>query len=434
MTIEPGFRLRPPPEPLPEGDPLLVGRIRTEIVADGPMTFARFMELALYDPQGGYYRSGEARPGREGDFLTAPETDPIFGHTLARALAEMWQALGRPDPFTLREFGAGAGTLALAILEGLRADDAGLLGALRYEPVELGEPRLAELGSRLAAAGFRAVLAPRRPPEEGTGARIVGCILANEFLDALPVHRVEQHGGRLAELYVDWEERGPDAPRPDRTSLVAATADAATPGPAVAEPAPSAGGRFVERPGPPSTPALAARLAAEGVVLAEGQRAEICLGIDRWIDEVAGALARGFVLVIDYGHPAPDLYGPERRSGTLRAYVRHTVGADPFVRVGRQDLTAHVDITAVTAGGERAGLSVLGVTTQAEFLVGTGVGELLASVQGDPSTTFARYLQLRASLTRMLDPSATGGFRVVVLGRDVPPDTSLRGLSFRLRR
>jgi SAM-dependent MidA family methyltransferase len=339
----------------------------------------------------------EARAGRTGDFLTAPETHPIFGHALARVIDEMWRTLDRPDPFTLREYGAGSGTLALAIARGLQADGSDLLEALRYEPIEIGVARRAELVERFIGAGFGDRLAAG-----GSSERIVGCVLANEFLDALPVHRVIQRDDALREVFVGWE--------PDGTG----------------------GGRLVDAPRPPSTPGLAERLATEGIALVEGQRAEICLALDGWVAEVGRTLERGYVLVIDYGHPATALYGPDRLDGTLRAYVRHRAGDDPYLRVGRQDLTAHVDLTALSNAATQAGLATVGVTTQAEFLVGAGAESLLAAIQADPATTLPEYLELRAALQRMLDPSAMGRFRVVVLGRDVPSDARLAGLAFRL--
>jgi len=398
MEITPGFRRVEPREPLPEGDEVLLGRIRDEIVSTGPMTFARFMELALYEPERGYYRTTQVRAGRAGDFLTAPEAHPIFGHAVARVMDEMWRSLDRPDPFTLREFGSGSGTLALAIMSGLRAGASDLLDALRYQPVEIGDARRAELGERGAAAGFGDRL-EARPSSE----RIVGCVLANEFLDALPVHRVVQHDATLLEIYVGWEADDPEA-----------------------------GGHLVDVVHPPSTPALAERLANEGISLVEGQRAEICLALDAWVAEVGRALERGYVLVIDYGHPAAALYGPDRLDGTLRTYVRHRAGDDPYLRVGRQDLTAHVDLTALSNAGALAGLATLAVTTQAEFLVGAGAESLLAAIRADPATTLPDYLELRAALWRMLDPGVTGRFRVVVLGRDVPVDGGLASLAFRL--
>ena len=371
-TFEAALR-REPARDIDVGDePELVARLRAEIEACGPITFARFMDRALYEPGLGYYRSATPRPGRAGDFLTAPETHPIFGRTVARQLDDVWLLLDRPDPFVVREYGAGTGALAAAILDGLAADGARLREVLRYEAVEVDE----------------------RADEP-----IVGCVLANEVLDALPVHRVVRRGHHLRELLVDWRD-----------------------------------GRFVEVEGDPSTPALADRLTGESIELAEGQRAEICLALDGWIDAAARGLARGVLLLIDYGHPAAELYGPRRMAGTLRAYVNHRVHDDVFTNVGRQDLTAHVDLTAVDRAASRAGLAPLGVTTQAEFLIGVGVGDLLTAVQSDPSTTLEAYLELRSALGRLLDPAATGAFRVMAFARDMPPSTELRGFAFRIRR
>ncbi|HEX9044294.1 MAG TPA: SAM-dependent methyltransferase, partial [Candidatus Limnocylindrales bacterium] len=390
-----GFRRLPPPGPLPESDPVLVARLRDEILRDGPVTYAHFMDVALYDPQRGYYAGESARPGREGDFLTAPETHPIFGHVLARTLSGAWDTMGRPDPFTLVEYAAGSGALALATLDGLRRDGSPLLEALRYCPIEPAERRLDELVQRLDAAGFGAHVTrgPAHPPA-------VGCVLANELLDALPFHRAELRDGRLREVLVGWDPGGE---------------------------------RFVDVAADPTTPALEQRLRDDGVELADGQRAEIRLGDERWIDEAGRSLERGMVLVFDYGHEARELYGPARRGGTLRTYLRHMVASDPYGRVGRQDITAHVDLTALVRAATRAGLTHLGTTRQSDFLVGSGLGELLNAIQGDPATTLADYTAVRSAVIRMLDPVATGGFAVVAFGRDVPAGI-LPGLAWRLPR
>jgi SAM-dependent MidA family methyltransferase len=390
--FEPALRREPARDSAVGDEPELVDRLRTEIHAAGPITFARFMDRALYEPGLGYYRSAAPRPGREGDFLTAPETHPIFGRAIGRQLDEIWQVLDRPDPFVVREHGAGTGTLAAAIFNGLTADRSGLSEALRYEPVEIEERRLIALGERLSPTGKSIVRPPTMEP-------IVGCVLANEVLDALPVHRVVYRAGRLRELLVDVVD-----------------------------------GAFVELEGDPTTPALAERLSSEGVELAEGQRAEICLALDGWIDRAAAGLGRGVLFLIDYGHPAAELYGRRRMAGSLRAYVRHRVHDDIFANVGRQDLTAHVDLTAVERAAKRAGLDALGITSQAEFLVGLGAGELLAEVQADPATTLESYVELRSALGRLLDPAATGAFRVMAFGRGLAPSNHLRGFGFRLRR
>jgi SAM-dependent MidA family methyltransferase len=374
-SFEAGLRREAPPS-LDVGDePRLVELLRAEIAATGPIPFARFMERALYEPGLGYYAGRDARPGRGGDYLTAPETHPIFGWALSRQLDELWQILDRPDPFVVREHGAGRGALAAAILEGLERDGSPLRTALRYETVEVNDQRAAD-----RARG-----------------QVLGAVIANELLDALPVHRVVSRNGVLRELYVDWDGDG-----------------------------------FVEREGDPSTPRLVQRLRDEGVELTDGQRAEISIALDGWIERAASELARGMLLLVDYGYPAKELYSPRRRDGTLLAYVRHRAHDDVLRNVGRQDLTAHVDLTAVERAAARSGLVKLGETTQAEFLVGLGIGEMLAAIQSDPSTSIETYLGLRSSVVRLLDPAATGKFAVMAFGRGLPTDVRLRGFGFRL--
>jgi SAM-dependent MidA family methyltransferase len=369
------------------GDPELVERLRREIERDGPITFERFMTVALYDPEHGYYTRPEARPTRAGDFLTAPELHPVFGRMVGRQLTEMWERLDRPSSFVLREHGAGAGTLGLAVIQGLRTDRSALADHLRYEPVESNPHRLAELRARFAAAGLDDRLGEPDPEP------IVGVVLANELLDALPVHRIEVRGGTLVETRVGWRDGG-----------------------------------FVDIVGPPSTSALGGRLADDGVTLAEGQRGEICLALDPWVAEAAASLERGYLVVIDYGHPAAELYAPRRRAGTLLAYRGHRVSDDPYAAVGRQDLTAHVDLTALDRAATSSGLAPLGSTTQGRFLASLGMADVLAEAAHRTVDELGPYLELRASVVRLLDPRALGGFRVVVFGRGVPGLPRLRGL------
>jgi SAM-dependent MidA family methyltransferase len=393
VTYEAGVRrVAPDATPLPDSDPFLVDLLRTEIDASGPITFARFMTVALTEPGHGYYATSTDRPTPAGDFVTAPELHPIFGAILARSLDEGWRFLDRPDPYVLVEYGAGTGALAESILAGLAADRSGLRDALRYEPVELTSDHDARIRERLAAAGFAGAMATVERPID---APRTGAILANEYLDALPVHRVEQAGGALRELYVGWDREG---------------------------------GRFAEVAGEPSSPALAHRLLAEGVALADGARAEICLAIEPWLDEATARIGSGFGLVIDYGRRADELYSPARAGGTLRAYTGQRAHDDPFAAIGRQDLTAHVDFTAVErAAGER-GWRTIGFASQARFLVGAGLEDILRARQADPDLAMTDYLALRASLMRLIDPRALGDFRVLALDRGVPPDTRISGL------
>ena len=368
-----------------DSNPELVARIHAEIdAAGGSIPFARFMELALYEPDHGYYRRAQAGPGRVGaDFLTAPETHPIFGAALARQIEEIRGRIGAPDGFTIREYAAGGGALAEAIVREL---DPGV----RYEAIELNPFRRAELEARVPRAQASAA-APAR--------RFDGVVVANELLDAFPVHRVVLRDGRLREIHVRWAD-----------------------------------GAFADLETDPSTPALAARLANEGIALAEGQQAELSLGIEPWLAEVARDLIRGAVLILDYGYPAADLYSARRGAGTLLGYAGHRVVDDPYANVGRQDLTAHVDFTAVEDSARALGFDVLGRTSQAEFLVGVGAQDMVERVRSDPDTRLEDWVALRSALGRLLDPRATGAFGVLVLGRGIASDPPLRGLGYRLAR
>jgi SAM-dependent MidA family methyltransferase len=390
--LPPPTELPPPADPRPPSDSStdrsseLAGLIRAEIEAspDRRITFARFMERALYEPDLGYYRQSADRPTDAGDFLTAPETHPIFGWTIARRIEQMWAELGRPRPFTLIEYGAGSGTLGLSILEGLRRHDStDLLAAIRYEPVESNPNRLSDLRERFERAGLAELLALTGSPSKGP-VPVIGVLLANEFLDALPVHRVVVRDGVLLELYVGWRDR------------------------------------FVQEAAEPSTPELARRLADDGLDpgrLADGQVAEICLDLEPWLDEVGRRLVRGFVLAIDYGYPAAEVYGPRRLAGTLLGYRGHRVQEDPFADPGLTDLTAHVDFTAVQVLAERRGLHSVALTTQSEFLIAAGLESELQALQSSPETTAEAYLRARSGVVRMLDPRHMGRFRVLTLER-----------------
>jgi SAM-dependent MidA family methyltransferase len=372
------LRRDPPRDVDAASDPALLEAIRAEIAATGPLTFARFMEIALYDPARGYYRGAVARPGRAGDFLTAPEASPIFGRTLARFARGVHTAIGAPATFAIREHGAGTGALAIPLVEALLGGGSPP-DAIRYLVDEI-EPARSE--------AIRAALAdrPEVAVEPDGGRPIDGLVIANEVLDALPTHRVVRRGAALREIFVGL--------RPD--------------------------GLLADVEAEPSTPALADRLDAEAIELADGQRGEVCLALDGWVGRAAAALGHGVLLLIDYGHPAADLYDPRRRAaGTLATYQGHQVGDDPYRAVGRQDLTAHVDVTAVERAAVAAGLDHLGTATQAEFLSRLGAGDLLVAEQARPGASLQAYLETRSALVRMIDPAAMGRFRVMAFGRGV---------------
>jgi SAM-dependent MidA family methyltransferase len=372
----------------------LVERLRDQILADGPISFVAFMTAALYDPADGYYMTRSDRTSRAGDFLTAPEMDPLFGAALAAHLEAGWERMGGPDPFDLHEFGAGSGALASGVLHELRARRSPLLDVLRYRPVEVDLAREAAILRRLEAEGF----GPGRVQHD-RDTLINGVVVANELLDALPVHRLTVVDGEVRELYTTWRD-----------------------------------GWFADEPGPPSVPALEETLAASGIELRDGDRAEVAVAAQSWIRRVAARLERGWLLLVDYGGPGATLWGAAHPEGLLRTYRAHHAGADPYRAVGLQDLTAHVDTTAIAAAAQAAGLTPMGHTTLAEFLAGLEAGEILVRLGSDPATTAQRYRTARGALLRLLDPGAMGRFVVAGFGRDMAPDPPLRGFDFRLPR
>ena len=348
----------------------VVQRIR----ANGPLTFAEFHELALYWPGGGYY-NGRPRIGREGDFYTAPIAHPAFGALVARQLGQMHRLLGRPRLFTVVEAGAGSGRLAVDVVSTLRKHDPELAEALRYVAVDrASSPALADMGvESVTSTGI---------PVAGW----TGCLLANELLDAMPVHRVVMRQGFLRELYV-----GVDA-----------------------------GGRLVWVEDALSTPALLHRLEELEVVLPEGYRTEVNLGLHPWFAEVGSALDRGYVLLIDYGHEALDLYNAARRLGTLRCYYRHTLGADPLVHVGDQDISVHVDFTSARRAAEAAGLTHLGTVRQSDFLSHLGLRTWRSQLRSRRDLPRAIWWANLRGLDVIGSPQGMGGFWVLVLGKAAP--------------
>jgi SAM-dependent MidA family methyltransferase len=427
----PGYRIEPMPDPESVGeDAELVEAIRDEIRQRGPITFARFMARALYEPGHGYYRRPTPGPGRQNaDFITAPEAHPIFGAAVGRLVAQAWGALGRPEPFTIREPGAGTGAMALGLLAGLRDDASPLFDHLRYRPIEVEPARVATFRERLTAEGFAAQLveapeadeaeaevdaaeaeadaaeaeveaetavgraADADETEAAAAETEAGAVIANEVLDALPVHRVIGRAGAIRELLVTTDVTG----------------------------------RFTTIEAEPTTPALAARLDAEGITLADGQITEICLEIDDWLTSATRHLRRGIVILIDYADEPAALHGPTRPTGTLRAFARHAVGSDPFRHIGRQDLTATVDLAAVRTAAANAGLQPIGETTAGELLAAAG-NDLPGRYLARPGATLQDALTLRSALARLLDPRGLGGFRVLAFGRGLPPEPDLPAL------
>ncbi len=365
--------------------PTLEETLTRRIAEQGKITFAEFMDLALYWPTGGYYtRMGTS--GADTDYFTAPSAHPAFGALLAVQIEQMWVQLGRPDPFVVVEQGAGSGQLARDITTYASHLDTSFRHALRYVTTD-GSVRPDSRGKDPPIQGILATGVPLK--------HITGCFLSNELLDAIPVHRVVFRDGQTREIYVTQRD-----------------------------------GQFLEVEDEPSTPRIAYRLEEVQASLTEGQRAEVCLELDTWIEEVATALERGFVLTIDYGHTAQELYARQRLQGTLRCYFKHTLAGNPYVRVGYQDMTAHVDFTTIADLGARQGLCGYPLQTQASFLTNLGLRtfqQRLVSAELNQRERDAN----RMALLELARPGGMGDFKVLVQSKNVgdPGITGVHGAS-----
>ena len=321
----------------------LAARIRAAIAdAGGWIGFARYMEMALYEPGLGYYSAGARKLGEGGDFVTAPEVAPVFSRCVAGQCSEVLAAQGGRD---VLELGAGSGAMAAAMLAEFESQDA-LPG--RYLLLDLS----ADLRERQRAMLMDAVphLLDRvewldRLPE---GFR--GVVVANEVLDAMPVERFVWRGGEARALGVAANE-----------------------------------GRFewAEAPAGPGLAAAVLRIRREcSEDWPDGYTSEVNTGLPAWLAALAAAVERGVLFFVDYGLPRREFYSAERRTGTLLCHFRHRFNDDPFARPGLQDITAWVDFTAVAEAADRAGLAVAGYTTQAHFLIGNDLARRLQDVSG----------------------------------------------------
>jgi SAM-dependent MidA family methyltransferase len=340
----------------------------------GRLSFARYMELALYAPGLGYYMAGARKLGRDGDFVTAPEISRLYGRTLARQLWEL-AASGLDE---ILEIGAGSGALAADLL--LEFERLGCVPR-RYLMLELS-PDLRErsrdtLAARAPHLLERVAWLNQLPP------RFAGIVLGNEVLDAMAVHRVIRCRGDTLEGFVQHD---------------------------------AAGRNFLDLEWPASD---ALRQAAEELPLPDDDyRTEIQLVARGFIRSLGAMLERGVALFFDYGFPRHEYYHPQRNRGTLMCHYRHRAHDDPYFLPGLQDITTHVDFSAIAGAGREAGLELLGYTSQAQFLVNCGITDVLAETPADDA---AVYAPLAAGAQKLLSPAEMGElFKVIALGRGVP--------------
>ena len=368
-----------------DSDPDLVAAIAQQIATSSQqrITFAEYMDLALYHPLYGYYATQAINLGKRGDFFTSPHLGADFGELLATQFVQFWEILGRSQPFTLVEMGAGQGILAGDILHYLQQHHPEFWAILDYVIIEksaalrqLQQQRLRDLPVRWC--GW----------DEIANHSIVGCCFSNELVDALPVHQFIIKQGQLQEVYLSTEARG-------------------------AEP------KLIEVIDQPANSELSAyfdlvNLELPSSAYPDGYRSEVNLAALSWLKTVAAKLQQGYLLTIDYGYLASRYYSPARSHGTLQCYYRHQRHDNPYINIGRQDITAHVDFTALERWGEVCGLTQVGFTPQALFLMALGLGDRLASLSTTANQSVQQLLQRRDALHQLIDPLGLGGFGVLV--------------------
>ena len=340
------------------------------------------MEACLYSPRGGFY---SARGNRiSAHFGTSATIHPVFGALIARQLEQMWRLLGEPAVFHVIEVGSGDGVLAQSIVDASRRTTPRFAQALCYVAADY-QP--GTLQSQDAPSGIH------RVKTEGIRAfrNVVGCILCNELIDNFPVHRFVIQDGRVKEVFVTLS-----------------------------------GGRIAEVLDEPSTPGIEESLTGLGVSLPEGYRGEVNLAMEDWTSQLSITLDRGFILTIDYGELANDLYSPRNAQGTLMCYRRHLAGGDPYQHIGQQDITCLVDFTSLMRVGQRHGLTTVGYARQSRFLTNLGFLSFLDDLETESLSAARRELNRIAMMT-LVDPDEYGDFKVLAQAKGVGAGVELLG-------
>lgn len=379
-----------------EASSLLRAEILSEIEIRGPIPFSRFMELCLYHPRYGYYTRGVGG-GCGRDYLTSSGTHRAFGVLVAKQVVEMWSNLGRPEHFAFVEFGPGEGLFAVDFLR--EAQRSGPFAqALEYVLVELSPALRARQQARLEGLTPIPISWVREDQLDRRG-RLVGCLFANEVLDAFPVHRLLGTGDGVLEVHVAAE-----------------------------------GGRLTETLLPLSDQGIETWLSRAALELEPDQEVDINLEAPDWIARAVGLLEHGYIMIIDYGHEARELYDPARRRGTLLAYHRHRTNEDFLLRPGDQDMTAHLDFTDLRLSAERSGARFLGLVPQSRFLLALGAVDFLkdtvespqSDVSGEDEPQEVRRLRDREALKELILPGRVGErFKVMALAvGEAPGDLS----------
>ncbi len=385
----------------------LIQYLRDRIQQQGAITFAEFMETVLYH-ESGYYSQRARAMGQRGDFFTSVHLGDAFGAMLAVQIVELWQRLGSPQLFDLVEMGAGQGALARDILIHLRDYHESCFICVSYTIIEKSADLIDQQKTTLQLLLDSGVAIKWQTWSEIDSQSITGCVFSNELIDAFAVHQVQKVGDRLMEVYVTLE-----------------------------------GDRLVETLQPLSTEAITEYFKEAYIDLLspaypEGYRTEVNLQALDWLNTVADRLLRGYLITIDYGYSARRYYNPGRSSGTLQCYYQHQVHGDPYINLGQQDITAHVDFTALQTQGDRLGFTTLGLTQQAAFLMYLGLGDRIAGLSQVARLSGGEMLdrlKMRDALHQLINPTGLGGFGVLVQGKGLPEaavEMPLTGLTLKI--
>ncbi|MFM6037720.1 MAG: class I SAM-dependent methyltransferase [Sphaerospermopsis kisseleviana] len=409
-----------------DSNPALCQTIASHILTSPQkrITFAEYMDMVLYHPDQGYYSSNAVNIGFQGgDFFTSSSLCDDFGELLAVQFYQMWENLDRPKSFYLVEMGAGIGVLASQILNYLKINYSDFFDVIEYIIIEKSPSLRQEQQQKLQEFSVRWLNL-----EEITPNSIIGCFFSNELIDAFPVHQFTIAEGKLQEIYVTTsQDLTPQPPslqeKGDNNNFPHLVGE---------ELGKKSNIEFIEVVGEASTPQLAEYLQLVGIDISqnayeEGYRSEINLAALDWLSIVADCLQRGYVLTIDYGYPASRYFHPRRSQGTLQCYYQHRHHNNPYINIGKQDITAHVDFTALEKWGKRCGLNQVGWTQQGLFLMALGLGERIAALSYQQQS-ISQLLKRREALHQLISPEGLGNFGVLVQSKGLTETETRRSL------